>query len=575
MNGRGERGSAARPLDVAGATGQNAAVAPADESPAPTDSGTAASLRARVAAGLALVAASVLYRLPSLANAEGTNADAAVVGLQAMHILRGEHAAYLWGSGYQTAADSYVAAAFFAVLGPTGLALRLSTLTGHVVLTLAVFGMLARRLRVEIAALVAAILVLTPDTLHTYILYPPRQLSLTLSFVGLYLADSCAFTGPSRRYLRLGGGAALGTLAVGADPYTLLFLPLWGLFALLLILEEWPGDTGPRWRSRLSRGGVGLGAAALGALPYLWLLRQPSHSGTTLTLNLDDVQRRYKLLVEECFPALVSTRVYSYAPDGSWGPYPFSAPVTALQHVGAWLFLGAIASGFVLVFARRIPWSVRRIGLVGAAALPLTLAAFLASGMVMDRHSSRYLAAIVLFAPLAVAPLSWLLQDAPSRSRRAAGWLRVAAVLAPYLASAAVTGWTSYRPWTDGLRIDRTWGRHADEQALFRALEERHIRYAIADYWASYRLTFLWKEAILVVPKHPSTDRYPPLREAFSTAERVAYIHDPERSDESPDAVAEAVAAGKTPFQPSFEGLRAGPFTVLILTRREPAPNLW
>ncbi len=99
------------------------------------------------AAAITLVVASFVYRLPSLANAEGTNADAAVVGLQAMHLLRGEHAAFLWGSGYQTAADSYVAAAWFAVLGPTGLALRLSTLVEHVVLTLAVFGVLTRRFR--------------------------------------------------------------------------------------------------------------------------------------------------------------------------------------------------------------------------------------------------------------------------------------------------------------------------------------------------------------------------------------------------------------------------------------------
>ncbi len=515
------------------------------------------------AAAITLVVASFVYRLPSLANAEGTNADAAVVGLQAMHILRGEHAVFLWGSGYQTAADSYVAAAWFALLGPSGLALRLSTLVDHVILTLAVFGILTRRFRPAVAALLASVLVLTPDTLHTYILYAPRQLSLTLSFVGLWLADGAAFARRGRLW-HFAGGAALGTLACAADPYTLLFLPLWGLWGLLIALEPWPGEASSHLRRAGLRIAAGTAAAALGAIPYVLLLVHPRHTEGTLSLDWADVPRRFGLLVEECFPALVSTRVYSYAPDGTWGPYPFSRPFQALQHVGAWLLLAAILSGLGLAFVKRIPWSTRRIGLVGAAALPLNLVGFLSSDMIMDRHSSRYLVAILLFAPFALAPLAHVIRG-----------VRASIALGPYLLSAAVGGWTSYRPWTDGLRIDRTWGRHADEWALFHALEERDVHFAIADYWSSYRLAFLWREAIVVVPKAVVEDRYPPQRDAFSKAERVAYIHDPERCSESPDAVAAAIAAGKTPFHPTFERLRIGSFTAFVLTRREPAPNLW
>lgn len=535
-------------------------------------------------AAIALVAASFLYRLPSLANAEGTNADAAVVGLQAMHLLRGEHAVFLWGSGYQTAADSYVAAAWFAVLGPTGLALRLSTLVDHVVLTLAVFGVLTRRLRPALAALLAAVLVFTPDAMHTYILYAPRQLSLTLSFVGLWLADGAAFAGGAslaerggasaerggaasaerRGLARFAGGAALGTLACAADPYALVFLPLWGLWGLFVALDAWPAEQGSRLRRAGLRIAAGLAGAAIGAVPYVLLLVHPRHTEGTLSLDWADVPRRFGLLAAECFPALVSTRVYAYAPDGSWGPYPFSRPFQAVEHVGAWLLLAGILSGFGLAFVKRIPWSTRRIGLVGAAALPLTLGAFLSSRMIMDRHSSRYLVAILLFAPFALAPLAHLFRG-----------LRASIALAPYLFSAAIGGWTSYRPWTDGPRIDTAWGRHDEEWALFHALEERGIRHAIADYWSSYRLTFLWREAIVVVPKVVSEDRYPPMRDAFSRAARVAYIHDPERSGESPDAVAAAIAEGRTPFEPTFERLRFGTFTAFVLTRREPAPNLW
>ena len=93
------------------------------------------ALRARIRAAApvcALVALSYAFRWPALLNADSTNSDAAIVGLQAMHLLRGEWSPFLWGSGYQTSVDSAVAAGFFAVLGPTPRALMLSALTLHV-----------------------------------------------------------------------------------------------------------------------------------------------------------------------------------------------------------------------------------------------------------------------------------------------------------------------------------------------------------------------------------------------------------------------------------------------------------
>ena len=127
---------------------------------------------------LVLLAASYAFRLPPLLNARSTNSDAAVVGLQAMHMLRGELSPFLWGSGYQTSADSAVAALFFAVLGPSPLVLMLSALTMHVVGTLLVFAMLRRRFAPWLALLTTMPMVVSPSSVHSYALYPPRQASL-------------------------------------------------------------------------------------------------------------------------------------------------------------------------------------------------------------------------------------------------------------------------------------------------------------------------------------------------------------------------------------------------------------
>jgi hypothetical protein len=56
------------------------------------------------------------------------DSDEAIIGLMARHILRGARPAFYYGQHYLGALDAYIAAAFFAVLGPSTVALRLSML---------------------------------------------------------------------------------------------------------------------------------------------------------------------------------------------------------------------------------------------------------------------------------------------------------------------------------------------------------------------------------------------------------------------------------------------------------------
>ena len=139
-----------------------------------------------------LLAASYAFRLPPLLNARSTNSDAAVVGLQAMHMLRGELSPFLWGSGYQTSADSLVAALFFALLGPSPLVLMLSALTMHLVATFFVFAILRRRFAPWVALLLTMPMIVSPSSVHSYALYPPRQLSLTLAMAAFWAIDVAA-----------------------------------------------------------------------------------------------------------------------------------------------------------------------------------------------------------------------------------------------------------------------------------------------------------------------------------------------------------------------------------------------
>jgi hypothetical protein len=503
--------------------------------------------------------ASVAYRFPALLNAATVDSDAAIVGIQARHMLRGELSWFLYGSGYQTSVDSAVAALFFAVLGATSLALMLSTLAGHIALTCCVHATLRPHLRPvhPWAAFVATLpLVLTSTPLHTYILNPPRQAALTLVFVAVLVIDRA--TGRASRRGRLGqqaAGAALGGLACFADPYALLFFPLLVLLGIATAWDDAP--SGREIRQSAGRVVATLVGAALGMLPLYALSHRPGavHGETTLTLAV--LSHNWALLRDTCLPWLLGTTVFVPRALLGYVPWPSGAILHGLALLGAALFLGAIAIGGGAVLRRDLPWSVRRLGGFGSAVGLATLASFLVSVMVMDLFSSRYLAALVLASPLALAPLAFRVSPG-----------RLALLLAPYLASAAVCGWLGYGDAVDGARVVSLPGHGAaDEERLGQLLRARGVRYAIADYWVSYRLTFLYAEQIAVVPIHEREDRYSPYRDGFRSASRSAYVFDPKRSREDLASMEKSSFSGADAWGRPVERLQVGPLTAIIFER--------
>jgi hypothetical protein len=467
----------------------------------------------------ALLVASVAYRWPALINASTVDSDAAIVGLQAMHILRGEWAWLLFGSGYQTSVDSVVAAGFFVLLGPTPLALMVSTLVGHMVATLLAFATLARHLPRWTAALVSLPLVFTPTPLHTYILGPPRQASLTLVFLAIWLIDGSRFSAVGQGAQALSsrasrasnawafGGGLVASVACFADPYALLFLP-----PLLLLGLSGQGR---------SRFGMTVLGALVGIVPLVWLLSSANSTHGEATFTASVIGHNFRLLKDECLPWVLSLTAYVPTAEAVYVPWR-SGIFRVVQLLGAALLLLTMTLGGLRWTAATRSASLCDLGRFGNLILLLTLAAFLVSPMVMDLFSSRYLSAIILMCPFALAPAAARL-----------GAKRFGALLAPYLVSAMACGWLGFGERVKGLVPVHLPGAGAlDEGRLGGLLQGRGVGHAIADYWVSYRLTFLYKEAIEVVPIHAAEDRYAPYRRAESRATNVAYVFDARRSRE-------------------------------------------
>lgn len=507
-----------------------------------------------------LVALSVAFRVPALVNAATVDSDAAIVGLQARHILHGEWSWFLYGSGYQTSVDSCVAALFFAVLGATSFALVLSTLAGHVAATCLAFATLGRHIP-RPAALVAVLpLVFTSAPLHTYILNPPRQAALTLVFVAVFLVDGASTQRSATRWLAHAAlGAAIASLACFADPYALLVLPAVVLLGHASAFD--PGSPRPPARAVASRMAATLAGAAVGIVPFLLLLADPRSVHGETTLTLAPLRHNLGLLVDPCLPWLLGAT--AYVPHALLGYVPLEPgiAVRVVQRWGAAVFLASIAMGGLACVRSRLSWPVRRLGGFGFAVAALTVLAFLVSVMVMDLFSSRYLAALVLLSPFALAPLAARL-----------GAKRLLFLLAPYLLGAGLSGWVGYGDQVDGARVVTLPGHGAaDNLALGRMLEDRGVHAAIADYWVSYRLTFLYEEAVVVVPIHEREDRYRTYRDRYRAASRSAYVFDPKRSREELAAMEKEAFDGPAPWGRPVERLHAGNLTAIVFER--PAGN--
>jgi len=291
-------------------------------------------------------------------------------------------------------------------------------------------------------------------------------------------------------------------------------------------------------------------------LPFVMLHRLPGAKSGPMGFTTSMLAHHLRLLADECLPWALSWKVYYAHNVMDYAPWDAPFWFRALGIVGALILAALVVFGLVAPLERvggRVPAPLRRLGFTGALGFPLAIGGFLVSVMVMDHFSMRYLAVLTLLTPFAVAPAAYAL-----------GARRFAIAFAPHLLASAVAGWVGYGPFVHGVVPVAETPELRDDYALADTLRARGIRWATADYWASYRLTYLYREAIVVVPTNAGEDRHAPYRLAFEAAPVFAYVFDPGRSREDV-VVAERdlVAANE-----QVERLKVGGLSVFVVTRR-------
>ncbi len=449
-------------------------------------------------------------------NAGGLGSDAAVVGLQAMHMLRGEVDRFLWGAGYQGSFDSAVVALFFKLFGVSPLALMWAPLTGHLLLVVFAFLTIARRVTSSGSAfLLCLVLTFTPQAINGVVLAPPRQWCVTAVFFAVWLIDGGARWRPARFFV----GALVAWLSTFLDLFGLLLAVPFMVWLVVLALDA----PARRWLI-----GAGFAGALVGWLVVAWLRAVPgavNASPTGLALTPARLAQTFPLLVEQCLPWVLGAKVW--APGANlypdlWVP-PW--PVSLVQYVAASVFLLLVLGAPLWLRSPRVSWSARALGVFGALGGAACIAGFLMSNRPSDMWAARYLAPLVWLAPFALVP--W------AQALRPRG---LAVLLVPYLVVAAVGGWRSFGTFVDGPvpRVDAR-GSAQEEMRLAEALRARGVEVAHAQYWLAYRLTFLWQEQPIVLSL--DEDRYPPYRAQTAGAKVTAWLFHPTEPRSKPEDV--------------------------------------
>lgn len=514
---------------------------------------------------LALVALAVIaVRLPFLLHGSRFfDSDEAVEGLMARHVLTGEFPLYLWGQRYKGVPEVYLAAAAFrAWSGGLGsvIALKAVTLGCFAVYACLNFRLIAAYFSRRVAWFTTVFLVAGPPSLILWSLSGSAEIVMTLiAGTSLLLGFSAWRRAGSRAGLTV-AAASLG-FGLWIQQYILYYCAAiavtsvdWTPAGRARIGEQVAGRDLPKWlrfsiRLLLVAAClyVVLGLAAFFGLGFNVVL-----SGAVVTVT--HPQKMWwiaAVLLLVAAAAMTAARltqrhtwttwltpalgfVVGFAPaiggrflaEGYGSPiarmdlaglrsalspfggvalpivFGFKSPSAERLAVPAWsalVIVAAIVAGFVGL--KRAP-STRGAGRAGQtgregnrgvfhAFLVVAPMMFLASGSFIDAQSYRYLMPLYAALPVVYAVgIDWAL-----RANRIAGVALLISLIALFALQQA--------DWYRRLEPDR------EAQTIIDCLERSGVRAAYADYWLSYKLTFLTGERVIVAPTN-GVDRYPP-----------------------------------------------------------------
>ncbi len=458
-----------------------------------------------------------------IAEAVPFNADEAVVGLMARHILAGRWPTFFYGQAYMGSLDATLVAGVFALLGPSVTGIRLVQIAlyaGTVLTTM----MLARRVTgSQGAALVTGLLMAVPTlnvTLYSTASlggYGEALLIGNLLFL-LALRIANGKWGKAWPWVLWGLLAGLGFWAFGL---TLIYIIPTGMF---LARTAWQR----REEGQIPRNlALAAAAALVGGAPWLiWAWG-----------------RGLGPLLAELMGSAIA------------GATPGEPLRAVLSHI-----VNLLLFGVTVTFGLRPPWAVRPLAV---ALLPLAVLFWIAALAGIrgwpPRSGQARVAWRLMMGMVATLLIGFVLTPFgadPSGRYFVPLWIPLAIVGGGFvaglwgrgrrsLAVAGLLGILIFHLWGTVEAARRqppgittqfdpvTWIDHSYDEALVSFLQEQGETRGYTNYWVAYPLAFLSDEELIYVPRLPyhldfrytaRDDRYAPYGRMVEESDHVAYI---------------------------------------------------
>jgi hypothetical protein len=515
---------------------------------------------------LAIAAAAVAARLPYLLSHKiAFDSDEAVEGLMARHVLHGEFPAFFWGQAFKGVPEVYASAGAFAMFGSSVGVLKSVTLAFFAAFVALQFVLLDKTAGRWLAIAASLLLIACSPALVFWSLDASAEYVLIM-LLGTSLLLLCLRYEERRSStiaLCIGGVVGVG---LWVQPLFLVYALPVGLVAFLR--TKWWAERGPSVLTRelvsspdrsaaarlairvflivsvvlitlaiiaflsggfsLQLGGLPIGARApqklarLAVLAAAMALLMFAVTTRSTRRNLVAFERArtfglgfilgyapvmlYSVLVEPSHAPLRNAnlqQLMTAAPDIATNIFPiiFGIKIATTERLAipmAAVFPAIAVLVAYLWFERRRLIEIALLRAIDAPAIagffPLFVVMvpllFLASGAYLDTQSYRYL--IPWYAGLSVAWAAGSLALAGRNTRLAS--LFVAVILAVQVWQQVV--W--YRKLTPDVQ----------SSAILDCLRQHGIRGGQAEYWTSYKLTFLSGEQIIIAPSD-GIDRYP------------------------------------------------------------------
>jgi hypothetical protein len=498
---------------------------------------------------LVVVAALIVtVRLPFLLRADRFfDADEAVEGLMARHVVRGEFPAFIWGQSYKGVPEVYLATAIFGVIGPTVTALKSATLACFAVFACLQFALARRLFSQRIAWISTAFVAAGPPSLVLWSLSANAEIVMTLvagAWMGLALL---AWQRSGSLRALASAGTALG-FGLWVQQYIVFYVIALAITIALMLPDRVvrirlliAASEAPGWIRVMARAAAVIGAVYVvaGAVAFatggfdltigdvaigmkspqkLWRIGAAALIVAGFAHGIGSLVTPPGRLFRRPVAAAAIGFVIGYAPalaasfqGGRSAPVPrmdvhdlrrvagaiaydvlpvllgFRSPTTEWLGVSLWfglVFAAVAAVSYVALYKRRRNPFFHTLLIV----VPVL---FIVSGSFVDAQSYRYLMPIYGALPIVLA----IGVDA--------AWRKSIALAAVMLAAVAAVWTLEQVRWYQRLAPD------TKSPAAIACLESAGVRGVFADYWVSYKLTFLTDERVIVAPG-TAFDRYPP-----------------------------------------------------------------